>query len=208
MNQKILEFLLLAPPFLLAITFHEFAHGYVALRFGDPTARDAGRLTMNPLRHLDPIGVLAFFIVKIGWAKPVPVDAARLKNPARDMLYVSLAGPAANLILAAASVVVLKTLALCAAFLPYSFVYPAVNMAAASVWINVVLAIFNLVPIPPLDGSEILMRILPHELARGYARIAPFGFIILLVLFYTGILPRLLSPFFALARWLVEISLA
>ncbi len=208
MNQKILEFLILAPPFLLAITFHEFAHGYVACHFGDTTAKDAGRLSMNPLRHLDPLGVIAFFIVKIGWARPVPVNPARLSNPARDMLYVSLAGPAANLILALASVVALKGLALAAAILPQSFISPAVNMAAASVWINIVLAIFNLVPIPPLDGSEILIRTLPYEMARSYARLAPFGFILLLALFYTGILPRLLSPFFALARWLVQISLA
>ncbi len=207
MRHRILEFLLLTPPFLLAITFHEFAHGYAAFRLGDTTARDAGRLSMNPLRHLDPIGVIAFFIVKIGWARPVPVNPARLNNPARDMLYVSLAGPAANLLLAAASAAVLRMLALTAGILPQSFVYPAVNMAAASVWINIVLAVFNLVPIPPLDGSELLMRILPADLARGYARLAPFGFIILLVLFYTGILPRLLAPFLNLADQLVRASL-
>jgi len=208
MHQKILELLLLAPPFLLAITFHEFAHGYVAMRFGDHTAEEAGRLSMNPLRHLDPLGVIAFFIVKIGWAKPVPVNAARLRNPARDMLYVSLAGPGANLLLAVSSEILIKILALLAGLLPNAFVYPAVNMAAASVWINIVLAIFNLVPIPPLDGSEILIRLLPHEMARNYARLAPFGFILLLVLFYTGILPRLLSPFFGLAHWLVRASLS
>jgi len=208
MSHRILEFFLLAPPFLLAITFHEFAHGYVAFRLGDTTARDAGRLTMNPLRHLDPLGAIAFFIVKIGWAKPVPVNAARLKNPARDMLYVSLAGPAANLILAVASAAVLRMLALTAGILPQSFVYPAVNMAAASVWINIVLAVFNLVPIPPLDGSEIVMRLMPPELARGYARIEPFGFLILLALFYSGILPRLLAPFMAFADRLVAASLS
>ena len=118
MHQKILELLLLAPPFLLAITFHEFAHGYVAMRFGDHTAEEAGRLSMNPLRHLDPLGVIAFFIVKIGWAKPVPVNAARLRNPARDMLYVSLAGPGANLLLAVSSVILIKILALLAGLLP------------------------------------------------------------------------------------------
>lgn len=208
MRHRILEFILLTPPFLLAITFHEFAHGYVAFRLGDTTARDAGRLSMNPLRHLDPIGVIAFFLVKIGWAKPVPVNPARLRDPARDMLYVSLAGPGANLLLAAASVAGLKALAFSAGFLPRAFVYPAVNMAAASVWINIVLAVFNLVPIPPLDGSEILMRVLPADLARGYARLAPFGFILLVVLFYTGILPQLLAPFLSLADQLVRASLS
>lgn len=208
MTHRFLEYLILAPPFLLAVTFHEFAHGYVAGRLGDPTAKEAGRLTMNPLRHLDPLGVLAFFIVKIGWAKPVPVNPARLGDPARDMLYVSLAGPAGNLVLAAASVAGLKVLALAGGLLPYSFTYPAMRMAAASVWINIVLAVFNLVPIPPLDGSELLMRVLPRGMAAGYARTAPFGFIILLALFYTGILPRLLAPFLALASWLVRAAVS
>ena len=109
-NQKIIEFLLLAPPFLFALTFHELAHGYVAWRLGDPTAKDAGRLTMNPIKHIDPLGALAFIIMKIGWAKPVPVNPTYFRNPHQGMLQVALAGPGANLLLAVVSAVLARIL--------------------------------------------------------------------------------------------------
>lgn len=188
------EIAIYGPPFLFALTVHEFAHGYVAARFGDPTAARLGRLTLNPLKHLDPIGVIAFFIMKIGWAKPVPVDARYFKNPARDLLLVSLAGPGANMATAVVSGLFAKLLAASGFLLPQAVFWPLLQMLAASVWINVMLAVFNLVPIPPLDGSKILMGLLPPSSARTFARLEPFGFIILLGLFYSGILPRLIMP--------------
>ena len=188
------QLIILAPPFLFALTVHEYSHGYVALRFGDPTASNQGRLSMNPLKHLDPIGVLCFVLIKIGWAKPVPVDARYFKNPQRDMLWVSLAGPLSNLLLAVASAILVRIILLGADSLPSYILYPLVQMVGASIWINIMLAVFNLVPIPPLDGSKILMGLLPPRQAMMLAKIEPYGFIILLVLFYSGILPKIIFP--------------
>ena len=172
------QMIILAPPFLLAITLHEYAHGYVAWCLGDPTANQQGRLTMNPLKHLDPIGVLAFFIMKIGWAKPVPVNAAYFKNPSRGLIWVSLAGPGANLFLALVSALFLKLLLLGAGFIPRPALWPLANMLAASIWINLLLTFFNLLPIPPLDGSKLLYGVLPQEYSAAYKKMEPFGFII------------------------------
>lgn len=202
-NDLIQQIAIMAPPFLLAITFHEFCHGYVAWRLGDPTAHDAGRLTMNPLKHLDPIGVLAFIVIKIGWAKPVPVNAGYFRNPVRDMMWVSMAGPGANLLLAIASVVAIKLLVILEPFIPRAVSWPLLNMVAVSIWINLVLAFFNLIPIPPLDGSKILSGLLPAEAAAVLQRIEPFGFIILLILFYTGIISRIIEPMTNLAHSLI-----
>ncbi|MCK4837982.1 MAG: site-2 protease family protein [Desulfobulbaceae bacterium] len=193
-NNIIQQIAIMAPPFLLAITFHEFSHGYVAWRLGDPTARNAGRLTMNPLKHLDPIGVLAFIIMKIGWAKPVPVNAAYFKNPAKDMMWVAIAGPASNLLLAIVSAIAIKLLIQIESFIPQAVLWPLVKMVAVSIWFNLILAFFNLLPIPPLDGSRIITGLLPAEAAMFFHRIERFGFIILLVLFYTGIIPKLIMP--------------
>jgi Zn-dependent protease len=193
-NNLIQQIAIMAPPFLLAITFHEFCHGYVAWKLGDPTARDLGRLTMNPLKHLDPLGVLAFIIMKIGWAKPVPVNAAYFRNPVRDMMRVAIAGPAANLLLAMVSALASKLLLAAEPFLPQAVVGPLISMVAISIWFNLVLAFFNLIPIPPLDGSRILAGLLPAEGARFFYKFERFGFIILLVLFYVGIIPKLIMP--------------
>ena len=181
------------PPLLFALTVHELAHGWVAFRLGDPTAKLAGRLTMNPLKHLDPLGVLAFVIMKIGWAKPVPVDPRYFRNPRKDMLVVALAGPAANVFLAIASALLLQVL-LRLPFLPPALSQPLHHMLVASVWINVMLAVFNLLPIPPLDGSKILMGMLPPRAAYSYAKLEPFGFLLVLVLFITGVIGWLIMP--------------
>ena len=183
-----------APPFLLAITFHEFCHGYVAWSLGDPTAHNQGRLTMNPLKHIDPIGLLAVFIIRIGWAKPVPVNPAYFKNPLQGMLWVALAGPGANFLLAIASAILIKLMTATASFWPGFFLGPAYQMASYSVWINLLLAFFNLLPIPPLDGSRIITSLASAKVAMFFHRIEPFSFIIILLLFWLGILGKVIFP--------------
>ncbi len=170
-----LELLLLAPGILFALTIHEYAHGWVADRLGDPTARIAGRLTLNPLSHLDPLGTLMLFLVHFGWAKPVPVDPSFLRNPKRDMMWISLAGPAANVasaVLLGWVVRLLVGIGLHAGVLLVILQY--------GVMINVVLAVFNLIPIPPLDGSKILMGLLPPEQAFHFQQLERRGPLILL----------------------------
>ncbi len=202
------QIVLLAPPILLALTFHEFAHGYVALRLGDPTARAAGRLTLNPLKHLDPIGTIAIFIIHFGWAKPVPVNPAYFRDPKKDMLWVALAGPITNLALAILSAIIIKILFIIASIAPqnqltFALLYPLKEMLVISVKINIVLCIFNFLPIPPLDGSRILMGLLPDDLARSYASVEKYGFIILLLLAFSGILSKLIFPVISFANSLL-----
>lgn len=199
MNNFITDLIILAPPLLLALTFHEFAHGYIAYRLGDPTARLAGRLTLNPLRHLDPIGTIAFFFIKFGWAKPVPVNPRYFRNPKTDMLWVALAGPVTNLALAFVSAILAKFILAIAHLLPSSpivmaILVPLIYMLKASVWINLVLCIFNFLPIPPLDGSRILTGLLPDDLARSYLKIERYGFVLILVLAFSGILSKVILP--------------
>jgi len=172
------------------------------------TARMLGRVTLNPLKHLDPIGTIAFFFIKFGWAKPVPVNPAYFKDPRKDMLWVALAGPATNLGLAIISAIVAKLLWALASLLPYStvaeaFLVPLNAMLIASVWINLVLCIFNFLPIPPLDGSRILSGILPDDLARSYQQVERYGFIIILVLAFSGILSKVILPVISFANSLL-----
>ncbi len=208
MEQFIVEIIILAPPLLLALTLHEFSHGFVAYSLGDPTAKMMGRLTMNPIRHLDPIGTIAFFFIKFGWAKPVPVNPVHFKNPRKDMLWVALAGPASNLFLAIVSAILTKAVWFLASVIPYSKVMEAIlvpfhQMLIASVWINLVLAIFNFLPIPPLDGSRILSGLLPADMARSYASIERYGFVIILLLAFSGVLGRLILPIINFANSLL-----
>lgn len=201
MNQLLAEIILLAPPLLLALTLHEFAHGYVAFKLGDPTAKTMGRLTLNPIKHLDPVGTLAFFFIKIGWAKPVPVNPVFFKNPKKGMLWVALAGPATNLALAIASAFLAKLLWLLSALLPPStlidaFLVPLNAMCIASVWINLVFCIFNFLPIPPLDGSRILTGILPNNMAIAMLKAERYSFVLLLILivFFSDSLSKVIFP--------------
>ena len=199
MTNFLSELIILAPPLLFALTLHEFAHGFIAYRLGDPTAIMAGRLTLNRLKHLDPLGTLAFFFIKFGWAKPVPVNANYFRNPKQDMLWVALAGPVTNLGLAIISAILSKSVWLLASVLPYSRVIEAIllplsAMLVASVWINLVLAIFNFIPIPPLDGGRILAGLLPDRLAESYQQIERYGFIIILVLAFSGLLSKVILP--------------
>ncbi len=192
--------IILAPLVLLAVTVHELAHGYVAFLLGDRTAKAAGRLTLNPLKHLDLVGTLVFFITQmIGWAKPVPVDPRNFKNPGRDMVWVSLAGPAANLVLAVGFALIFHLLGslkigpgLQWAFSTLETVY---LMAYLAVSINIGLAVFNLVPIPPLDGFHVLEWFLPRDLALRIQRINPYyWFLLLMALIYFRIINKIVYP--------------
>jgi len=189
---------ILAAPILIAVTFHEVAHGWVAERLGDPTARLLGRLTLNPIKHLDPIGTLVFFLTRmIGWAKPVPVNPLNFRDPLNGMMWVAIAGPVTNLFLAAVSAAILRLLiASSILFDPsISFVMEPIRMMIyMSVIINVGLAVFNFIPIPPLDGSKVLMGLLSREQAEVFARLEPYGFIILILFIMTNIDRMILSP--------------
>ena len=198
-----------ALPVIFAITVHEAAHGYAARYFGDMTAHLAGRISLNPIKHIDPFGTIlvpALMMmaggILFGWAKPVPVDFSRLRNPKRDMLWVAAAGPASNLFMAILWVFALKF----SAGLPTYIGVPLELMAQAGVMINVVLMVLNLLPLPPLDGGRIAVSLLPHDLAYRYAKVERYGFIILIVLLFTGILAKILQPFIfgviSLISWL------
>jgi Zn-dependent protease len=172
--------ILSAPAILFGLTIHEFSHGWVAWRLGDPTAKMMGRLTLNPLKHLDPIGTIALFLFRFGWAKPVPIDPRNFQHPTRDMAISSLAGPAANLLTAAVSGLILRVLIL---FHVGGFL---ATLAMYFVLFNLILCFFNLIPIPPLDGSRLLYHLLPPNLAAGYARLERYGFIILMAVIFLG----------------------
>jgi Zn-dependent protease len=172
--------ILSAPAILFGLTIHEFSHGYVAWRLGDPTAKMMGRLTLNPLKHLDPIGTIALFLFRFGWAKPVPIDPRNFRHPTRDMAISGLAGPAANLLTAAVAGLVLRMLII---FHVGGFV---ATLTSYFVLFNLILCFFNLLPIPPLDGSRLLYHLLPPNLAAAYGRLERYGFMILIGIILVG----------------------
>jgi Zn-dependent protease len=206
---------LAAIPITFAITLHEAAHGYAARHFGDYTAHNAGRISLNPLKHIDPIGTIAVPLlilvtsklmgtggILFGWAKPVPVNFGQLRHPKRDMLWVAAAGPGANLLMACFWALIYKL----ADHVPLEFFSVPLKVMAVGtsqfpggIGINIVLMILNLFPLPPLDGGRIAVSLLPGEMAWRFARIEPYGFIILLMLLFTGVLGAILSPFYRLA---------
>lgn len=193
------NFSIIAFPFFFGITCHEVAHGYVSYLLGDPTAKNAGRLTLNPLKHLDPLGTLTLLLTQmIGWAKPVPINPAYYRDYRKGILLVSLAGPMANYAVMILFALVLKVLiAISAGSGGASAEYilrPMISIAVAGVFINSLLGTFNLLPIPPLDGSKILACLLPGHLAARYMRLERYGFIILLLLAFSGGLSIILSP--------------
>ncbi len=199
---NIQKLLIIAPPILLALSFHEYAHAYIANRFGDDTAKQSGRLTLNPLAHIDPIGTLMIFLVHFGWAKPVPVNPHRLRNPKKDMLWISAAGPLANMILALISGILLRFIfATVGAHNQHSIIGLLIYAVFMSLQINLALAIFNLLPISPLDGSKILFGLLPARHESKIYFLERYGPFILLGLIIFGrvtgvpILGGLIWPF-------------
>ena len=204
-----------ALPVIFAITLHEAAHGYVARHFGDPTAWQAGRISLNPLRHIDLFGTLlvpalilatsylaAGSAMLFGWAKPVPVNFGRLRHPKRDMLWVAAAGPAVNLLMAIGWAAMFKLDTL----IPRNaYTLPLAEMSRTGVDVNLVLMVLNLLPLPPLDGGRIAVSLLPHSLAWKFAKLERWGFPILLLLMFTGILGDVMWPFVSLFRDLIII---
>jgi len=187
-----------AIPVLFAITIHEAAHGYVARHFGDMTAYQAGRITLNPIRHIDPVGTillplltLALGGILFGWAKPVPVNFGALRRPKQDMLWVAIAGPASNLLMALFWGLMIKV---AWTFPGGYFTEPLLEMAQIGVKINAILLVLNLLPLPPLDGGRVAVSLLPHRQAYQLSRIEPYGMFILIGLAITPVLGWILTP--------------
>ncbi len=203
-----------AIPVIFAITLHEAAHGYVARHFGDPTAWQAGRITLNPIKHVDMMGTIIVPMmiliaskiagssgILFGWAKPVPVNFGRLRNPKKDMLWVAAAGPGANLVMALGWALLLK---LAVGMPDNAYSLPLGEMARAGINVNAVLMLLNLLPLPPLDGGRIAVSLLPHRAAWQFAKLEPYGFVILLVLLFTGLLDFWLIPLMRIFLTLIK----
>ncbi len=196
-----------AIPVLFAITVHEASHGYVARMLGDNTAYVLGRVTLNPIKHIDPIGTIAVPLGMViltgfmfGWAKPVPVDWSSLRRPKRDMIWVAAAGPAANLLMAIAWAIIFSGLRLADVEERFFF-----EVARAGIQVNLVFMALNLLPIPPLDGGRIVSGLLPNQLSNAYSRIEPFGLFIIIGLMVSGALSFLLRPFLAAGEAIVRL---
>ena len=196
-----------ALPVLFAITVHEVAHGWMARRLGDPTAMMLGRLTLNPLKHIDPVGTVLLPVLLLvlqmpfifGWAKPVPVTWENLRNPKRDMALVAVAGPLSNLLMGIGWALIMKLGFVLGQNYEW-LAWPLIYMGGAGITINVVLMLINLLPIPPLDGGRVLVGILPGPWAWKVSRLEPYGFLILVGLLATGLLGKILGPLMAVVQ--------
>jgi len=209
LDQLIQIIALAAIPVLFAITLHEAAHGYVARHFGDTTAWQQGRISLNPIRHIDPVGTILLPILTLwmggvlfGWAKPVPVNFGALRNPKKDMLWVALAGPASNLVMAFGWALFAK---IALAFPDGYYAVPMVEMAKIGININIVLMVLNLLPLPPLDGGRIAISMLPHRQAYQLAQIEPYGMFILIFLAVTPVLSWILRPFMGMMYYVIRL---
>ncbi len=191
-----LAFALAAIPLLFSVIIHEVAHGWVAYRMGDPTAKWSGRLTLNPLKHLDPIGTLMLFIAGFGWARPVPVDINNIPNRRKGLLFVSSAGILANILFAFVALLFIRLFSVSSSGISMILVYKVCRSVA---YINITLAALNLIPIPPLDGSKILMGILWRRTPYFLTRLEPYGFFIIIGFLYLGIL----NPLIGLFSWAI-----
>lgn len=198
-TDTLIQFLFVVPCVLIALTFHEFAHGYMAYKLGDPTAKNFGRLTLNPLKHLDPIGTICMIFFHFGWAKPVPINSRYFKKPRRDMALTAAAGPIMNFILAFVGVLVCRILTKIFVTFPaqsdfvYYIQYAALTLFSYFHMLNLSLGVFNLIPIPPLDGSRIFYIFLPQKWYFGVMKYEKYIQLALLVLLWTGLLSRPLS---------------
>lgn len=211
MDSLIQTLAIAALPVIFAITLHEAAHGYVARYFGDSTAYAAGRISLNPLRHIDPVGTILVPVmilllsgasILFGWAKPVPVDFSRLRRPKQDMLWVAAAGPLSNLVMAVGWAILFKL----AASLPVNiYTLPMLKMADIGMDVNIGLMLLNLLPLPPLDGGRIAVSLLPYRQAVAFAQLERWGFPILLLLLFSGILSSILYPLMGAMRYLFAI---
>ena len=207
--QLIQTIALAALPVLFAITLHEAAHGYVARHFGDMTAYQQGRISLNPLRHIDPVGTILFPLLTLwlggilfGWAKPVPVNFAALRRPKQDMLWVAIAGPASNLFMALGWALLYKITWL---FPDSYFAEPLLGMASIGININIILMVLNLLPLPPLDGGRVAVSLLPHRQAFPLSRVEPYGIFILIFLVISGALGWILLPLVRLVYKLISV---
>jgi Zn-dependent protease len=210
-STQIIGLIISALPILIAITFHEVSHGYVAYKLGDPTAKMLGRLTLNPIPHIDLfwtiiLPLMLYYFTNgrfvFGYAKPVPINPMNFKKPREGMAISAAAGPVTNMLLAAASFMILRGLiipvgAVSPETVADAVLRPLAMIMQSSIVVNVVLAVFNMIPIPPLDGGRVLTGLLPYKQAMSFSRIEPFGFIIVIVLIYSGIANRIIMPFIA-----------